>query len=39
VRGGLLGQPKIAKSMSAERDLPFSTWSLAKLAELLVAEV
>ena len=29
---------KIAKSRPAEHDLPFSTWSLAKLAEFLVAE-
>src|ERR1700728_2272576 len=29
---------KIAKSMPAEHDLPFSTWSLAKLADFLVAE-
>jgi transposase len=29
---------KIAKSKSAEHDLPFSTWSLTKLADLLVAE-
>jgi transposase len=29
---------KIAKARPAEYDLPFSTWSLAKLAELLVAE-
>jgi hypothetical protein len=29
---------KIAKSKLAEHDLPFSTWSLAKLAEFLVAE-
>ena len=29
---------KIAKSKPAEHDLPFSTWSLAKLAEFLVAE-
>ncbi|MCQ4138241.1 IS630 family transposase [Rhodococcus rhodochrous] len=29
---------KIAKSAPAEHDLPFSTWSLTKLAEFLVAE-
>lgn len=29
---------KIAKSRPAEHDLPFSTWSLAKLAEFPVAE-
>jgi transposase len=29
---------KIAKSRPAEHDLPFSTWSVAKLAEFLVAE-
>jgi transposase len=29
---------KIAKSKHAEHDLPFSTWSLAKLADFLVAE-
>jgi transposase len=29
---------KIAKSKPAEHDLPFSSWSLAKLAEFLVAE-
>src|SRR5258708_7233560 len=29
---------KIAKSKPAEHDLPFSTWSLSKLAEFLVAE-
>ncbi len=29
---------KIAKSRSAEQGLPFSTWSLAKLADFLVAE-
>jgi transposase len=29
---------KIAKSRPAEHDLPFSAWSLAKLAEFLVAE-
>jgi len=29
---------KIAKSRPTEQDLPFSTWSLAKLAEFLVAE-
>jgi transposase len=29
---------KIAKSKPAEDDLPFSTWSLSKLAEFLVAE-
>jgi transposase len=29
---------KIAKSKPAEHDLPFSTWSLPKLAEFLVAE-
>ena len=29
---------KIAKSKPAEHDLPFSTWSLAKLAEFPVAE-
>jgi transposase len=28
---------KIAKSKPAEHDLPFSTWSLAKLADFLVA--
>jgi transposase len=28
---------KIAKAKPAEYDLPFSTWSLAKLAEFLVA--
>jgi transposase len=36
------GQPrevkKIAKAKPAEYDLPFSTWSLAKLADFLVAE-
>ena len=29
---------KIAKSRPGEHDLPFSTWSLARLAEFLVAE-
>src|SRR5437660_8248850 len=29
---------KIAKSKPAEHDLPFSAWSLSKLAEFLVAE-
>ena len=29
---------KIAKSRPAEHDLPFSTWSLVKLADFLVAE-
>jgi transposase len=29
---------KIARSKPAEHDLPFSTWSLSKLAEFLVAE-
>jgi hypothetical protein len=29
---------KIAKSRPAEHDLQFSTWSLPKLAEFLVAE-
>ena len=29
---------KIAKSRPSEHDLPFSTWSLSKLAEFLVAE-
>ena len=29
---------KIAKSKPAEHDLPFSTWSLAKLADFLVAD-
>jgi transposase len=29
---------KVAKSRPAEHDLPFSTWSLAKLADFLVAE-
>jgi transposase len=29
---------KIAKSRPADYDLPFSTWSLAKLADFLVAE-
>jgi transposase len=29
---------KIAKSRPAKHDLPFSTWSLSKLAEFLVAE-
>ena len=29
---------KIAKSTPVEHDLPFSTWSLTKLAEFLVAE-
>ena len=29
---------KIAKSRPAEHGLPFSTWSLSKLAEFLVAE-
>src|ERR1043166_1270656 len=29
---------KIAKSKPIEHDLPFSTWSLAKLADFLVAE-
>jgi transposase len=29
---------KVAKSRPADHDLPFSTWSLAKLAEFLVAE-
>jgi transposase len=29
---------KIAKSKPAEHDLPFSTWSLARLADFLVAE-
>jgi hypothetical protein len=30
---------KIAKSKPAEHDLPFSAWSLSKLAEFPVAEV
>jgi hypothetical protein len=30
---------KIAKPKPAEHDLPFSAWSLSKLAEFLVAEV
>ena len=30
---------KIAKSKPAERDVPFSAWSLSKLAEFPVAEV
>ena len=38
----ILGQrreiKKIAKSRPAEHGLPFSTWSLPKLAEFLVAE-
>jgi transposase len=29
---------KVAKSRPAEHDLPFSTWSLSKLAEFLVAQ-
>jgi hypothetical protein len=29
---------KLAKSRSAEHGLPFSAWSLSKLAEFLVAE-
>ena len=29
---------KVAKSRPVEHDLPFSTWSLAKLADFLVAE-
>src|SRR6202167_317059 len=29
---------KIAKSSPGEQDLPFSTWSLSKLADFLVAE-
>ena len=29
---------KIAKSKPVEHDLPFSTWSLAKLADFMVAE-
>jgi transposase len=29
---------KVARSRPAEHDLPFSTWSLSKLAEFLVAE-
>src|SRR5207248_9640491 len=29
---------KIAKSRPVDHDLPFSTWSLSKLAEFLVAE-
>jgi hypothetical protein len=29
---------KIAEARSAEYDLPFSTWSLAKLADFLVFE-
>src|ERR1700732_1463366 len=29
---------KVAKAKPAEYDLPFSTWSLAKLADFLVAE-
>jgi hypothetical protein len=29
---------KIAKSKPVEHDLPFSTWSLVKMAEFLVAE-
>ena len=29
---------KVAKSKPAEHDLPFSTWSLSRLAEFLVAE-
>ena len=46
-RGGLLLKftlpqlreiKKIAKSKPAEHDLPFSAWSLSKLAEFLVAE-
>ena len=30
---------KIAKSQATAPDLPFSTWSLSKLADFLVAEV
>ncbi len=30
---------KIAKSKPAERDVPFSAWSLSKLVEFPVAEV
>jgi hypothetical protein len=30
---------KIAKSKPGEHDLPFSAWSLSKLAQFLVAEV
>src|SRR6266516_1871895 len=36
--GGRSKIKKIAKSRPAEHDLPFSTWSLSKLAEFLVAE-
>ena len=36
--GQCRGIKKIAKSRPADHDLPFSTWSLAKLAEFLVAE-
>nr|WP_249354396.1 helix-turn-helix domain-containing protein [Rhodococcus sp. USK13] len=32
------GIKKIAKSTPTEHDLPFSTWSLSKLADFLVAE-
>jgi hypothetical protein len=37
-RLNLCVREKIAKSKPAERGLPFSTWSLAKLADFLVAE-
>ena len=37
--GGRREIKKIAKSKPAEHDLPFSAWSLSKLAEFLVAEV
>ncbi len=33
------GIKKIAKSKPAEHDLPFSAWSLSKLAEFPVAEL
>ena len=36
--GPAAGIKKIAKSKPTKHDLPFSTWSLAKLAEFLAAE-
>jgi hypothetical protein len=38
VRDVIRNFKKIAKSRPADHDLPFSTWSLSKLAEFLVAE-
>jgi hypothetical protein len=38
-RPGLQEIKKIAMSKSAERDLPFSAWSLSKMAGFLVGDV